>query len=247
MNWFKFHLGDYFSHAAHLSDMEDLCYRRLLDLYYLTERPIPADADATARRIRIETKVVSAVLGEFFRLEADGWHSARCDVEIAKYQRQVKLNQASGHLGGRPKTQQEPASKPNRNQIETKLVPNQIPDTDTKKDMSLRAKTHSAHAKGEENQRLNGHENQTVTKLVPSRFEDFWLVWPSSPRKVGKAACRKKWDTHHLDAIASVILASVESLRASPQWTSGFEPAPLTYLNQRRWEDSAPEIGRRGI
>jgi hypothetical protein len=38
-------------------------------------------------------------------------------------------------------------------------------------------------------------------------------------------------------------------LKVTEQWTGGFEPAPLTYINQRRWEDDAgtPAVGRRVI
>jgi hypothetical protein len=36
-------------------------------------------------------------------------------------------------------------------------------------------------------------------------------------------------------------LASVNSLKGSEQWTTGYEPAPLTYINQRRWEDGVAE------
>ena len=37
MNYYPFHLGDYAARTAHLEPMEDLAYRRLLDLYYLGE------------------------------------------------------------------------------------------------------------------------------------------------------------------------------------------------------------------
>jgi hypothetical protein len=49
--------------------------------------------------------------------------------------------------------------------------------------------------------------------------------------------------------VAQVIIAQVNALKVTEQWTSGFEPAPLTYINQRRWEDDAgtPVIARRVI
>jgi hypothetical protein len=37
----------------------------------------------------------------------------------------------------------------------------------------------------------------------------------------------------HVDRIVS----HVSRLKTSNQWLSGFEPAPMTYLNQRRWLD----------
>ncbi|NDH69342.1 MAG: DUF1376 domain-containing protein, partial [Gammaproteobacteria bacterium] len=33
MHYYQFHIGDYKSHTHHLSLLEDLAYRRLLDFY----------------------------------------------------------------------------------------------------------------------------------------------------------------------------------------------------------------------
>ena len=68
----------------------------------------------------------------------------------------------------------------------------------------------------------------------------FWAAWPNSPRKVGKAACLKKWRSNGIEWVAEKILAHVETMKRTDQWKRGFEPAPLTYLNQRRWEDGEP-------
>jgi hypothetical protein len=51
-----------------------------------------------------------------------------------------------------------------------------------------------------------------------------------------------------LDEVADRIIAHVNALKVTEQWTTGFEPAPLTYINQRRWEDETPAeplFGRR--
>ena len=93
MNYYPFHLGDYAAHTAHLEPMEDLAYRRLLDLYYLREGPLPADPAEVARllRLREHAEEVQTVLNEFF-FEADGgWRHARCDDETLRMQdRQTK-------------------------------------------------------------------------------------------------------------------------------------------------------------
>ena len=39
MHYYSFNIGDYASHTRHLTAIEDLAYRRLLDLYYLHEQP----------------------------------------------------------------------------------------------------------------------------------------------------------------------------------------------------------------
>jgi uncharacterized protein YdaU (DUF1376 family) len=86
MNYYPFHLGDYASHTAHLEPIEDLAYRRMLDLYYMSELPLPVDAADVARRIRLRQSMgeVQAVLSEFFTLCADGWRHVRCDEELER-------------------------------------------------------------------------------------------------------------------------------------------------------------------
>jgi uncharacterized protein YdaU (DUF1376 family) len=87
MNFYPFHIGDYISHTSHLTDEEDLAYRRMIDLYYMTESPLPNDYAWIARRVKSSKEVISELLKEFFELEDDGlWHSSRADKEIAKYQ-----------------------------------------------------------------------------------------------------------------------------------------------------------------
>jgi uncharacterized protein YdaU (DUF1376 family) len=76
---------DYASHTAHLTTEEDLAYRRLLDLYYSTERPFN-DCSTVARKIRISAQIVDVILKEFFVFdEKIGWLHPRIDAEIEKY------------------------------------------------------------------------------------------------------------------------------------------------------------------
>jgi uncharacterized protein YdaU (DUF1376 family) len=86
MNFYPFHIGDYISHTSHLTDEEDLAYRRMIDLYYMTEAQFINDREWIARRIRSTPQIVIELLHEFFELrEDDLWHSSRADKEIAKY------------------------------------------------------------------------------------------------------------------------------------------------------------------
>jgi hypothetical protein len=72
------------------------------------------------------------------------------------------------------------------------------------------------------------------------RFAEFWLAYPDR-RKGAKPQCEEKWSKHRLDTVADKILADIEERKRSRDWTKDggdFIPAPLTYLNQRRWEAS---------
>jgi uncharacterized protein YdaU (DUF1376 family) len=105
MHHYPFHPGDYMLDTAHLEPLEDLAYRRLLDLYYSSESPIPLETELVSRRLRLGSEVVSKVLAEFFERRETGWHQARCDAEIADYKARADRARQNGKNGGRPKTQ----------------------------------------------------------------------------------------------------------------------------------------------
>lgn len=90
MNYYEHHIGDYAEATAHLSFVEDAAYSRCIRKYYACEGPLPGDVKAVQRlvgaRTRDERTAVDTVLREFFTLLDDGWHNARCDEEIARYQ-----------------------------------------------------------------------------------------------------------------------------------------------------------------
>jgi uncharacterized protein YdaU (DUF1376 family) len=101
MNFYPFHRGDYMSHTRHLTEMEDLAYRRLLDFYYLHEQPLDADATTVARMINMRSAVleVETILNEFFEFEAGkGWVNSRADAEILKYRNKLEANSRAGRI-----------------------------------------------------------------------------------------------------------------------------------------------------
>jgi len=86
MHYYQFNIGDYQSHTSHLSEIEDLVYRRLLDWYYLHECPIPLDEAEVSRQIRMRshTESIAIVLREYFVCTEEGWIHHRANKEIAK-------------------------------------------------------------------------------------------------------------------------------------------------------------------
>jgi len=71
-------------------------------------------------------------------------------------------------------------------------------------------------------------------------FVRFWEVWPSSQRKTAKSPCFKNWKENQLEQITDSVIAHVEAWKHTEKWRTGFEPAPLTYLNQQHWQDGPP-------
>jgi len=133
MHYYQFNIGDYASHTRHLDLYEDLAYRRLLDMYYLHERPLNVDSAVVAKQIgmREKVQVVQDVLNEFFQLGKDGWVNDRADKEIKHYHSKIEQASRAGKASAerrsngrstdvQPTNNQEPITN---NQIEAKASP----------------------------------------------------------------------------------------------------------------------------
>jgi uncharacterized protein YdaU (DUF1376 family) len=137
MHYYQFNIGDYIKNTLHLSVMEDIAYRRLLDLYYDSEQPIPTDIPKVSRRLRMDCEVVQSVLDEFFELTEDGYRNHRADLEILDYQEYLAKQKANGLKGGRPKkTQVKPTDNPSKTQNNPKHS-QQTTNTNHKPDISI--------------------------------------------------------------------------------------------------------------
>ena len=101
MNWHKFHVRDYLVATHHLADAEDLAYRRMIDLYYLTEKPLQGPASVIAQKINLDVDCVEPVLKEFFR-EYEGRY-VHDDIEeaLSRRRRQLAACSAAGKIGGK--------------------------------------------------------------------------------------------------------------------------------------------------
>ncbi len=87
---------------------------------------------------------------------------------------------------------------------------------------------------------MSGSAEPNRRALASEKFQKFWQSYPSTGRKVAKAKCAQIWKARKLDEVADDILSHLLAIKTTPQWLGGYEPAPLTYLNQRRWEDGVP-------
>tara|TARA_R110000868_G_scaffold101793_1_gene280392 strand:+ start:417 stop:1247 length:831 start_codon:yes stop_codon:yes gene_type:complete len=215
VHYFKFNIGDYTSHTQHLTLMEDLAYRRLLDVYYLQERPLNAGITSVARQIRMRDNEaeIKVVLEEFFTLVDGCWRHERIEREINDYS--TKVQQASN--AGRTSAQRRlnARSTPVDVPLNQPLTTNQEPVT----------KNH-----------------KPTTPLPP---EGFGFFWEKYPKKVGKPAALKAFKTAKLNGDLSAVLADIDRRMVGEDWRKEggqYVPHPATYLNQRRWEDGETVI-----
>jgi uncharacterized protein YdaU (DUF1376 family) len=130
MHFYQFHIGDYKSHTHHLSPMEDLAYRRLLDHYYLHEAPIKQRDIARQIGLRDNEQEVLTVLDEFFVSTENGFINPRADEEIAKYRKFSEDGKKGAAKRWHKGTNGEANSPPNATPIATN---NQEPITNNQK------------------------------------------------------------------------------------------------------------------
>jgi len=227
VKWYKFAAAEYQIKTIHLSDAEDLAYRRLLDMAYLSEKPIPLDTNLVARRVRIDQDIVEQVLSEFFEKTAEGYRNRRVEEEVLAYQTIIERN-LKGAKAAAQKAAERAAQGVKRRSPRTLTEPT----SDHEGNHQGSSENTIANLEGNQN------KNKNISPLPPSGgFDRFWATWPSSPRKVGKAACFKTWIKHGMDEHCDRIVSHVSRLKGTTQWLTGFEPAPQTYLNQKRWLD----------
>jgi len=77
-----------------------------------------------------------------------------------------------------------------------------------------------------------------------NRFYEFWENYPNV-RKVNKKTCLERWANKNLDAIADEVIGYVKKMKDTQSWKDGFSPAPLTLLNQERWNDGEMPTERK--
>ena len=221
MHHYPFHIGDYRSGCIHLSQLERWVYRDLLDICYDTEQPLPLDHAvlfrlAGARTEEHQHAVLTVLSDKFVRTEI-GYVNDRVQTELDKYRK--KADSA-------------------RNANQTRWASERDVKSDVKSD--LKSDADQIPTKNQEPRTNKTHVPQG------ERFDEFWSAWPVSTRKVAKAACQTKWAKQKLDDVADRILAHVRVMKQTDSWKTGFEPAPLTYLNQKRWEDDLPAVQSAG-
>ena len=131
MKFWSRYPGDYSRDTRHLTLTEHGAYTLLLDAYYSTEKPLPAESGALYRICSafedFERAAVDRVANEFFPIDpSDGLrHNKRADRDIPKALARIESAIANGRKsGGRPpkKTQRVNEEKPSGLSEETQSL-----------------------------------------------------------------------------------------------------------------------------
>lgn len=184
--------------TAHLSNEEDLCYRRLLDMYYDTEAPIPLDTERVSRRIRIPHDVVLVVLGDFFLKTESGWSNNRCESDISVY----KGFSEAGKRGAAKRWGKGADSPP--------IAP-----------LSGTYKTPIATS-NHEPVTINHKPSKQINTEV-SLFDDAWRAYPKRPG-ANKTMARKAWDARVKAGVSQELMLAGVNAYANYCAVSEIEP-----------------------
>lgn len=239
MNFYPFHIGDYASATRHLSWIEDAAYRRLLDVYYVKEEPLPMDVSQVYRLVVASTdeqrEAVDVVLGEFFICMEDGYHHTRCDAEIQCANEKKNKASQSAQERWRIAREKEIAKQSNNECNTDAMRTHEYIDANA-------SKTPCEGNAPNPNPKVNLKPTHAQARKAasPEGFAEFWLAYP---KKVGKGAAEAAW--RKLRPPLPSCLNAVSAAATSNDWTKEggrYIPNPATWINQRRWEDEGLQL-----
>ena len=111
------------------------------------------------------------------------------------------------------------------------------------REMITEAKNHDTvmipSCKKEEN-RSDQKEKNKIDETIEAEFDAFWKAYNKS---AAKKPCHTKYKTLYKNKSLPNIQEHVNIInkwKATDKWKDGYQPNPLTWLNQERWNDELP-------
>ncbi len=227
MHYYQFNIGDYAKATRHLSNLEDLAYRRLMELYYDTEKPLPNDVKKLARLVNMRKNQVEveSILDDFFYLSDEGYRQNRIEKELAKYHRNADVARVNGKKGGRPR-------KPSKNPVGFENKPNPNPAESQSK------ANHKPITINQEPITKNKNKKTSGPKAYSEAFERWWAIFPKRNGRV-----RGKQTTYPL--FNGILKSEYMDLKAATVNYSKEEHIrdPERFLKGGYWRDFIGEAG----
>ena len=193
MHFYEWNIGEYAKKTKHLTNEEDIAYRRALDMYYDTEKPLETqNIPALSRRLMVSEEALKNVINEFF---PDGINQ-HAEEKIAAYYTFIDKQKTNGSKGGRPKrTQAYPKPNPKEPKPKPLLTTNYLPlTTKQSKSNSLSAQNAQTSKKGTRltpewvlsktlgDWALSEKPNLTADNIrrMAESFLDYWIAIPGT-------------------------------------------------------------------
>lgn len=229
MHYYEFNIGDYMRDTAHLDEMEDLAYRRMLDLYYLKESPLPKSIPEIAKLIRMRThsESIANVLREYFTLTDDGYVNGKADKTLGKiYDKSEKAKKSAEKRWELQRLKNANALPTDSERNANGMLPNNLIPNNT------------------EPNNIGHSVELPKVDFLKDLFEKFWKNYPIKQKKAnaeksfrnllrGKSQRKAEMETYALLTYYHDHLVGVEF--------GADKLHPASYLNQKRWQDN-PEF-----
>lgn len=217
MHYYQFNIKDYSFATIRMSLMEDLAFRRMLDLFYESEKPLPHELSRVAKLIGMKDyqEEIRDVLNEFWNETESGWVNDRANEEIAKYQAKADSARVNGKKGGRP--------------VKPKIT----------QSVNL-ANPEKSESKANHKPITNNQEPiKDNTSFINDGFEHWWLNYPKKADKKKSLAkfkvITKGWGDERFTEFVNMITKDCKKRFANTE--KSFIPNATTYLNGERWND----------
>jgi uncharacterized protein YdaU (DUF1376 family) len=249
MHYYQFHIGDYASHTRHLSLMEDLAYRRLLDFYYLHEQPIKQRDIARQIGMREHEQDVLTVLNEFFISGEEGFVSPRADKEIQQYKEFIEAGKRGAAKRWAKAGDSPPNSPPNAGPIATN---NHNPLTIThkpKKEQQRGSRLPADFFFPKEWCDFCADQRSDLNpQKVFDEFKDYWVAQPGQKGvKTDWAATWRNWVRRQSAPKQSFAQQAADIARTTVPSKLGPDPALLKIEQDRQKAAPMPEHIRAQI
>jgi len=188
MKYFSKHIGDFATATKLLSLAEKGAYNELMDYYYATEQPLPADLDALCRITGAfseqERAAVAKVAKQFFE-EVDGQlFQAKIEEQILAYNEEAEKNRLNGGKGGRP-------SKPRENPVGNPVGSVSDTQSGTQKKANPVTSNHISKPNGLDKSKKASASPFALPDWIPSdAWSDFVAMRKQMRKPMGEAAIR---------------------------------------------------------
>lgn len=165
----------------------------------------------------------------------DAIRSAMKELQEFGYAKLTPLQDENGRLIGKSYTISETPELDEDDTERRKTRPSENPKVGNSESRETRPFTNKEYYKDENISNKEGNDNvRTEQKKLFSEpsFDEFWNLYN---KKVAKNKCQQKWNRLKVSEKQAIMEHLPDFVKATPEIE--FRCNPLTYLNQRRWED----------